>query len=661
MDIGQQFGGYRIEARVGRGGMGVVYEAYDTVRERRVALKVLSPELADDEGYRARFLHEARTVAGLSSPHVVPVHDFGVVDGRLFLDMALIDGKDLAALLAAGPVSAARAVGIVEQVADALEVAHERGLVHRDVKAANVLVVRRRADQPDFVYLSDFGLARSTSPAAGAAGLTAVGTVVGTAECMSPEQIEGRPVDARSDVYALGCLLFHCLTGAAPFTTTRDGRPASAISVLDAHRAAPVPLLPPGGPWGSLDLVLATAMAKDPAHRYASAAALARAAREALSGSPVSSPVSARAAAPVFAHAAAGAPAPGAPAAGAGSAPGVDTAETMAAPARTVPATTAAGTAAGAAGGAFGPAYGGPAPLAAAAGAPPVPPAPTPPQPGPAIPQPGGHTVQPAPQGRRGLGPGAVVGIVGGGLALLGLVAAGGLLAAGALSDDEPAAASSRTPEPAASAPASPSSSPSSSSSASPSTPATPAPPAMVPNPALGATTTTAMDQWHQALLAALPRELNDCQPIDRDEVGGIAATAAVSCLGTNLPGGEVYAMSYPDEATRDRAFNAWAGMDTNTNGECPNNSGAGPWKTPSGAVGGTAACYQVFDDPEDPDSTSHAVMAWTVAGQPVFLTAFDPYSSLVPPLLQWQQAHAADYATTVPATAAPSAAASEV
>lgn len=649
MDIGQQFGGYRIEGQVGRGGMGVVYEAYDTVRERRVALKVLAPDLADDEGYRARFLHEARTVAGLSSPHVVPVHDFGVVDGRLFLDMALIDGLDLAAVLAAGPVSAARAVGIVEQVADALDVAHERGLVHRDVKAANVLVVRRRADQPDFVYLSDFGLARSTAPSAAAAGLTAVGTVVGTAECMSPEQIEGRPVDARSDVYALGCLLFHCLTGRAPFTTTADGRPASAISVLDAHRAAPVPLLPPGGAWGSLDLVLATAMAKDPAHRYASAGALGRAAREALSVAPAAAPAAA-AAAPVLAHAAAGGQtAPTAP-----TARGLDSAETMAAPARTAPPTTAPSTTApaGGGGGAFGPAYGGPVtPLAATAVAassvPPVPVAPLAPAGRPPVlgPGAGGYAGQPAPP-RRGLGTGAVIGIVGGSLAVLGLIAAGGVIAVGAFSEDESTAAAS-TPRPSASAPAS------SSSTASPSTSpsaASPAPPATVPNPALGATTTQQMDAAHTALLAALPKELNACEPITLDPGDSpIPTAAAVSCLGTNLPGGEVYAMSYPDEATRDTAFNDLVHMEGNTNGQCPNNDGAGPWTSPTGASGGTAACYQVFDDPEDPDSTSHAVMAWTVAGQPIFLTAFDPWSSLVPPLVQWQQGHAAEYAATIP------------
>jgi tRNA A-37 threonylcarbamoyl transferase component Bud32 len=660
VDAGQQFGSYRIEAQVGRGGMGVVHEAYDTVRERRVALKVLSPELADDAGYRARFLQEARTVAGLSSPHVVPVHDFGVVDGRLFLDMALIDGRDLAAVLAGGPVSAARAVSVVEQVADALDTAHERGLVHRDVKAANVLVVRRRADQPDFVYLSDFGLARSTAPAAGAAGLTAVGTVVGTAECMSPEQIEGRPVDARSDVYALGCLLFHCLTGTAPFTTTTDGRPASAISVLDAHRAAPVPLLPPGGPWGSLDLVLATAMAKDPAHRYASAGALARAAREALSAAPASTRTAAPstraaaavAAAPAFAHAAAGPGAPAAPvvpAGAAGAATGFDSAETVVAAARP-------------AGGGFGPAYA--APTAAAPAAPAAPPVPAGPfghapthpaaqplaQPQQQPAQVAGYAGQPVPPRRRGLGTGAVVGIVGGSLAVLGLVAAGGLLAVSALSgDDEPTVASSDAPT--ASTPASPS--PSSSSSASPSTPATPAPPAQVPNPALGATTVVALDDAHRALLAELPRELNDCEAIDSDPYGGVTGTAAVGCLATNLPGGSVMAMSFADETSRDTAFNAYTDLPSNTNGECPNNSGAGPWTAPSGAVGGTAVCYQVANDLEDPDAGTHAVLAWTVTGSPVFLVAVDPNSSMVPPLLQWQQAHAADYAATVPATAA--------
>ncbi|MGE3286040.1 MAG: protein kinase [Pseudonocardia sp.] len=266
------FGPYRLDRLLGRGGMGEVYEAYDTVHERTVALKLLPESATSDEEYRARFRREAKTVATLHEPHVIPIHSYGEIDGRLFLDMRLVVGEDLAAVLArTGPLPSSRAVAIVEQVAAALDAAHASGLVHRDVKPSNVLLTAS-----DFGYLADFGIARSVAASTGAR-LTVTGATIGTLEYMAPERFTEGPVDARADVYSLACLLHECLTGQPPF----PGR--TLPSLLNAHLNQPPPR-PSARVAGAaaLDGVVTTGMAKRPGDRYRSAGELAAAARAAL-------------------------------------------------------------------------------------------------------------------------------------------------------------------------------------------------------------------------------------------------------------------------------------------------------------------------------------------------------------------------------------------
>ncbi|WP_344039523.1 serine/threonine-protein kinase, partial [Saccharothrix xinjiangensis] len=274
------FGPYRIGQLLGRGGMGEVHRAHDTVHDRVVALKRLAPALNDDAAFRARFRREAQVVARLREPHVIPIHAYGEIDGRLYLDMRLVEGADLTDVIARGPLEPERAVRIVEQVAGALDAAHADGLVHRDVKPSNVLVA-----PGDFVYLVDFGIARSASPAA--THITASGDVIGTLDYMAPERFENGPVDARADVYALACVLFACLTGRRPFDA--DGTAAQ----IWAHLKEAPPragALNPAVP-AALDHVIARGMAKDPAGRHESAGALAVAARAALAAVPPPGPV----------------------------------------------------------------------------------------------------------------------------------------------------------------------------------------------------------------------------------------------------------------------------------------------------------------------------------------------------------------------------------
>ncbi|WP_086666579.1 serine/threonine-protein kinase [Lentzea kentuckyensis] len=267
----ETFGPYRIEQLLGRGGMGEVHRAYDTAHDRFVALKRLSPGYHDDEDYRARFRREARIVARLREPHVIPIHAYGEIDDRLYLDMRLVEGADLSDVLHEGAIEPARAVRIVEQVASALDAAHADGLVHRDVKPSNILVTAG-----DFVYLVDFGIARSVAPAA--TSLTASGSVVGTLDYMAPERFEGGPVDGRADVYALACVLFACVAGRRPFTAE------STAAQIWAHLNEAPPKASPLNPAvpAALDDVIAKGMAKNPADRYATAGAFARAAAEAL-------------------------------------------------------------------------------------------------------------------------------------------------------------------------------------------------------------------------------------------------------------------------------------------------------------------------------------------------------------------------------------------
>src|SRR5271167_2531156 len=188
--------------------MGEVWRAYDTGTDRVVALKMLPGSFVDDQVFQERFRREARAAAGLDEPHVVPIHDFGEIDGRLYVTMRLIKGRDLQDLLGNGPLPPARAVKIIEQIASALHAAHEVGLVHRDVKPSNILVA---AD--DFAYLIDFGIARAADETA----LTSTGATIGTWAYMAPERFRTGTADARADVYALACVLHECVTGQRPF------------------------------------------------------------------------------------------------------------------------------------------------------------------------------------------------------------------------------------------------------------------------------------------------------------------------------------------------------------------------------------------------------------------------------------------------------------
>ena len=271
LPIGCEFIGYRIEEVIGRGGMGVVYRAYDLRLKRTVALKLIAPALAQDEGFRKRFAKESELAMSLEHPNVVPVHDAGDVDGRLYLAMRFVAGIDLRKLLRnEGALEPARSMAICRQIANALDAAHGSGLVHRDVKPSNVLL-----DEDEHVYLADFGLTRRLDEQApGGSG----GRSVGTPAYLAPEQIESRPVDGRADVYALGCVLFECLTGSAPYSGS------SRLEVAWAHLEAEPPAASRSraGLSEAIDDVIARAMAKDPEQRYATCGALAADAENAL-------------------------------------------------------------------------------------------------------------------------------------------------------------------------------------------------------------------------------------------------------------------------------------------------------------------------------------------------------------------------------------------
>jgi YVTN family beta-propeller protein len=271
---GATLAGYRIEALLGRGGMGVVYLATDLHLERKVALKLITPELAADPRFCERFLREARLAASLDHSHIVPVYEAGDADGQLFQAMRYVDGEDLATLLRReAPLEAVRALELVAQIGEALDAAHEHRLVHRDVKPANVLVTREGGQE--HCYLADFGLARSGT---GEADATATPHLSGTVDYTSPEQIEQQPADARADIYSLGCVFFECLAGEPPFQRPR------AVATLFAHTTEPPPSLHHVRPElpEDIDAVLARALAKDPDGRYASCRELVHSARGAL-------------------------------------------------------------------------------------------------------------------------------------------------------------------------------------------------------------------------------------------------------------------------------------------------------------------------------------------------------------------------------------------
>ncbi|MBX7448431.1 protein kinase [Mycolicibacterium sp. 3033] len=266
---GTPFGRYRLIDLLGRGGMGEVWRAHDTVTDRVVALKLLPAQWAEDELYLQRFRREAHAAARLTEPHVVPIHNYGDVDGRLYVDMRLIDGSDLQTLLGSGALIPSRAVVIVEQVAMALDAAHQAGLVHRDVKPSNILIARY-----DFAYLIDFGVARAITDT----GLTNSAHIVGTLLYMAPERFRNGVGDVRSDVYSLTCVLAQCLTATTPF-------PGQSVEEqMMAHLTASPPMPSAVNPYipAAFDAVIAKGMAKNPDDRYQSTLELAEAASRAL-------------------------------------------------------------------------------------------------------------------------------------------------------------------------------------------------------------------------------------------------------------------------------------------------------------------------------------------------------------------------------------------
>jgi serine/threonine-protein kinase len=268
--IGNVVGGYRLVEEIGRGGSSVVYRAEHVRLGRPAALKLLTPALAE-EGFRERFVRESKLAASLDHPSIVPVFDAGDDDGVLYLAMACVDGSDLKTLLVQeGRLPLRRALRIVGQIGSALDAAHARGLVHRDVKPANILVGR-----DDRAFLSDFGVVKELA----AAGVTRAGSFVGTIEYCAPEQIEGRDVDARADQYALACVLYECLVGVSPFHRSSD------VAVLNAHLHAAPPRLSRAAPDlpAELEPVLAKALSKSPLDRYASCGEFFTAARAAVS------------------------------------------------------------------------------------------------------------------------------------------------------------------------------------------------------------------------------------------------------------------------------------------------------------------------------------------------------------------------------------------
>jgi serine/threonine-protein kinase len=274
--IGTEFAGHRIESVIGRGGASVVYLAEHLRLGRKVALKVLAPHLADDEAFRERFIRESRTAAGLDHPNIVTVYDAGEVEGSLYISMRFVEGSDLGRVLAAeGALEPARTVSILSQVASALDAAHAQGLVHRDVKPANILVTTS-PDLPDFdrAYLSDFGISKRTTSRE---GLTRTGQFVGTVDYVAPEQITGEAVDGRTDVYSLGCVLFECLTGRVPFPG--DTGVATIYSHLNDR---PPPLEGFGDRGKRLDRVMARALAKSKDARYDACGDVVEAARAEL-------------------------------------------------------------------------------------------------------------------------------------------------------------------------------------------------------------------------------------------------------------------------------------------------------------------------------------------------------------------------------------------
>ena len=262
----QQIAGYRVVRKLGGGGMGEVYRAYDTVRDRMVAIKLLRADLATDPSFRDRFRRESRLAARLHSPHIIPVHDFGEIDGVLYIDMRLVEGPSLKDILRGqGALAPRRATSIIAQVATALDAAHAANLVHRDVKPENILLTTE-----DFAYLVDFGIAHG----GGEPSVTSTGLVVGSSAYLAPERFSGDRGAPAADVYSLACVLYESLTGLEPYAAD-DVRQVWAAHMFSAP---PRPSIMRRGVSRAFDDVIARGMAKDPNRRYPTAGELARAA-----------------------------------------------------------------------------------------------------------------------------------------------------------------------------------------------------------------------------------------------------------------------------------------------------------------------------------------------------------------------------------------------
>jgi serine/threonine protein kinase len=276
--VGEEFAGYRLLAVLGRGGMSVVFHGENPRTGSAVAVKLLAPELATDDVFRARFLQESRLAASLNHPNIVPIYDMGAHEDLLFIVMRYVPGSDLKHLLRRreAPVTAEQVLHILDQVARALDHAHRVGLVHRDVKPANVLVQRGESiDDPDHAYLADFGISKHASSHT---GLTPTGQFLGTIDYIAPEQITGRDLDGRADLYSLGCVLYEALTGRLPFEKEQDA--AKIWAHVEETATAPSILRPELG--HAIDTVISRALAKDPRARYASGKDFVEAARSAL-------------------------------------------------------------------------------------------------------------------------------------------------------------------------------------------------------------------------------------------------------------------------------------------------------------------------------------------------------------------------------------------
>jgi protein kinase-like protein len=271
--IGRTLAGYRIEAEIGRGGQGVVYRATQVRLARAVALKIVFPQLAADDGFRERFRREGRSAASLEHPNVIPVYEAGEADGLAYLAIKYVEGPSLDRLLRTGPLPPARAIPILRQLAAALDHAAAAGVVHRDVKPANILL-----DRGDHAYLTDFGLSKAVS----GAGLTRTGTWLGTLEYMAPEQIRGQPVTPAADRYALAAVAVELLTGRPPFETTER----TALLYAHLHDPPPIASARVGGIGPRADAVLARGLAKSPDDRHPSAAAFVQALEAALARAP---------------------------------------------------------------------------------------------------------------------------------------------------------------------------------------------------------------------------------------------------------------------------------------------------------------------------------------------------------------------------------------